>query len=113
MAYHQRMGDLDVRVTAGLRVGFWDPTKFRPMGEPFKCVGFYAGRDLGEHTIGTVLTQKLMEGTLRFKVGFLFRPDLGRRQRIETILILLNWIPEMFEYEDWAKDENELSLLGM
>ena len=45
-----------------------------------------------------------MEGTLEFSVGVLFRPDLGKRQKLETILILNNWIPEMFTYEDWAEE---------
>jgi len=41
-----------------------------------------------------------MEGTLKFRVGVLFRPDLGGK-RLETILILETYIEEMFEYEDW------------
>lgn len=44
-----------------------------------------------------------MEGVLNFRVGVLFRPDLGRRQSLETILVLENYFPEMFDYETWEK----------
>ena len=93
-----------VRVTAGLRVGFWYPNNNHFEGSPFKPKGFYTGPDLGDHIPGARLEQLLMEGVLIFRVGMLFRPDLGKRQRLETILILENWIPEMFEYEDWAEE---------
>lgn len=84
-----------MRITSGIRVGWWTQKGFDP-------VGFYIGPDLGDHIPGTHLEQELMEGTLGFNVGVLFRPDLGRRQRLETILILENYIPEMFEYNDWS-----------
>ena len=88
-----------VNVTAGLRVGFWRPGRW---GEtPFQCVGHYSGNPLGNRIPGETFSQELMEGTLKFKVGVLFRPDLGRKQRLETILIIEQFIPEMFEYEDW------------
>lgn len=90
-----------MRITEGIRVGFWrGGTQFDHF-HAFKPMGIYRGPDLGDHIPGTRLTQKLMEGDLTFKVGVLFRPDLGKRQKLETILILTNWIPEMFEYEDW------------
>lgn len=91
-----------VRITSGLRVGFWNPDPGWG-NSPFTCKGYYTGPDLGDHIPGTRLEQQLLEGTLKFQVGVLFRPDLGKRQNLETILILLNWIPEMFEYEDWSE----------
>lgn len=93
-----------VKVTAGLRVGFWDQNGTPWNGGPFKPKGYYNGPDLGDHIPGARLAQELMEGTLVFRVGVLFRPDLGKYQRLETILILENWIPEMFEYSDWEKE---------
>lgn len=91
--------DNALRITAGLRIGYWVPGKYHR--EPFSCVGHYNGPDLGDHISGSRLKQELMEGTLEFDVGVLFRPDLGRKQCLETILIIRNYIPEMFEYEDW------------
>lgn len=93
-----------MRVAAGLRVGFWRGGMKQDHEVCFQPKGYYTGPDLGEHIPGAKLQQELMEGTLTFRVGVLFRPDLGKRQRLETILILENWIPEMFEYEDWAED---------
>lgn len=98
-----------VRVTAGLRIGFWDVKQTAWTGGPFKPVGYYNGPDLGDHIPGSRLQQNLMEGELIFQVGVLFRPDLVKRQRLETILILETYIPEMFEYEHW---ERELTLSG-
>lgn len=98
-----------VKVTAGLRIGFWDSTRTQWTCGPFKAVGYYNGPDLGDHIPGSRLQQNLMEGELIFQVGILFRPDLGKRQRLETILILETYIPEMFEYEGW---ERELTLSG-
>lgn len=95
-----------MRVLSGTRVGFW---KERPggyfEGSPFQCKGVYVGPDLGDCLPGQVLEQKLMEGVLKFSVGVLFRPDRGKRQKLETVLILRNWIPEMFEYEHWEAEE--------
>lgn len=96
------MGISPVRISAGLRVGFWNPQP-REFHKPFRCVGHYAGPDLGEQIPGTLLQQALMEGVLNFRVGVLFRPDLGRRQSLETILVLENYFPEMFDYETWEK----------
>lgn len=96
-----------VRITAGLRVGFWDPTQTQFTGGPFTPIGYYTGPDLGDHIPSTRLQQNLMEGALIFRVGVLFRPDLGRKQSLETVLILENYIEDMFDYEDW---ERELTL---
>lgn len=93
-----------MRVTSGLRVGFWDQNATQWTGGPFKPKGYYYGPDLGDHIPGARLEQKLMEGNLIFRVGVLFRPDLGKHQRLETILILETYIPEMFNYEDWETD---------
>jgi len=93
-----------VKVTAGLRVGFWDQNSTEWNGGPFKPKGYYNGPDLGDHIPGAHLEQRLMEGNLVFRVGVLFRPDLGEHQKLETILILENWIPEMFEYSDWEQE---------
>ena len=98
------MGPDSMRISSGLRVGFWKQDNNHFDGSPFTPKGYYRGPDLGEHIPGARLEQPLMEGVLKFRVGVLFRPDLGKRQRLETILILENWIPEMFEYEDWAED---------
>lgn len=102
------MENLIVRITPGTRVGFWyDRYHAVPLEEKhkhaFQAKGIYTGPDLGDHLIGTVLSQPLMEGELRFSVGVLFRPDRGKHQKLETILILENWIPEMFQYEHWEE----------
>ena len=89
----------DMKISAGLRVGFWKPGAWGT--SPFHVKGIYTGPDLGDKIPGEKLHQKLMEGDLYFRVGVLFRPDLNTKQKLETILILENWIPEMFEYEDW------------
>lgn len=93
-----------LKIAAGLRVGFWDPTGTQWNDGPFQPKGYYTGPDLGEHLPGSKLEQPLMEGTIRFRIGVLFRPDLDKRNRLETILILENWIPEMFDYEDWSEN---------
>lgn len=93
-----------LKISSGLRVGFWKKNSTQWTGGPFEPKGYYTGPDLGDHLPGARLEQHLMEGTLTFRVGVLFRPDLGKRQKLETILILENWIPEMFEYEDWAEE---------
>lgn len=96
-----------VKIHPGLRVGFWQPNTTGHWSpekrSAFTHKGFYTGPDLGDRIVGTRLQQELMEGTLEFSVGVLFRPELGRRQNLETILILHNWIPEMFEYEHWEE----------
>ena len=89
-----------MRVSAGLRAGFWNPSPGWG-STPFTPKGIYMGPDLGDKIPGEKLHQKLMEGDLYFRVGVLFRPDLNTKQKLETILILESWIPEMFEYEDW------------
>lgn len=102
------MESLAVRVLPGTRVGFWySGPHAAPLLElhkrAFVAKGVYVGPDLGDHIPGAKLVQPLMEGELKMRVGVLFRPDLGKRQRLETILILENWIPEMFDYEHWEK----------
>lgn len=57
---------------------------------------------MGDQLPGWRGEQELMEGVLKFHVGVLFRPDLGKQNHLETILILETYIEEMFEYEDWA-----------
>lgn len=96
-------GVRSVRVVAGTRIGFWKVDNYSFNGSPFDCLGYYTGPDLGDHIPGTRLQQNLMEGELIFQVGVLFRPDLSKRQRLETILILVKYIPEMFEYEHWER----------
>jgi hypothetical protein len=87
-------------ISSGLRIGFWSqyPKEHR---KPFTCVGHYTGLPLGDQLPGWRGEQELMEGTLRFRIGVLFRPDLGKYNRLETIMILENYIEEMFDYEDW------------
>jgi len=90
----------NVHISAGLRVGFWNQSP--GYGKtPFTCVGHYNGPPLGDQLPGWRGEQELMEGPLKFRVGVLFRPDLGRQNCLETILILETYIEEMFEYEDW------------
>lgn len=91
-----------IRVRSGARVGFWNPNP-PETHKPFTCAGHYIGPDLGEHLPGARLEQPLMEGNLIFRVGTLFRPDLGKYQRVEGILILETYFPEMFNYEHWQK----------
>jgi len=91
-----------MNIHPGLRVGFWNREGTQWNGGPFEFKGYYNGPDLGHHLPGIRISQDLMEGELRFRVGVLFRPDLDKRNQLETILILETWIPEMFEYEDWS-----------
>ena len=50
------------------------------------------------------MVQSLKEGDVVFTVGVLFRNDMNKNQRRETILILHEWVPEMFNYYDWEED---------
>lgn len=95
-----------MRVHSGLRIGFWNRNAYSFQESAFTPLGHYVGDDLGDHIPGALLQQNLMEGPLQFQVGVLFRPDLGKRDRLETILILVNYVPEMFEYTDWRKADN-------
>lgn len=88
-------------VHPGLRIGWWKPGKYHR--EPFLCLGHYTGENIGDHVVGTLITQKLMDGELTFRTGVLFRPDLGRKDRLETILILDNYVEEMWEYDSWER----------
>lgn len=96
-----------VNISYGLRVGFWKPGTgdFR---QAFQCKGIYTGPNLGTSLPGSRFEQKLIEGTLEYRIGVLFRPDLGRNQRLETILILEKVVPEMWEYADWQLLEGEM-----
>ena len=95
------MGPKPLKISAGLRIGFWDNAATQWTGGPFQPKGIYLGPDIGEFLPGAKIEQKLIEGILKFKVGVLFRPDLGKRQCLETILIIEEYIPEMFDYETW------------
>lgn len=97
-----------MRVPSGVRAGFWYPgphtcAQDEKWKRAFRPIATYIGPDLGDPIVGTLFEQKLMEGTLRFRIGVLFRPDRGFRQRLETILILENFYEEMFDYSDWEK----------
>lgn len=85
-----------VKVTAGIRVGTWE--------NGFNCLGYYTGPDLGHLSPGESMTQCLKEGDVTFTVGILFRNDLNKNQRRETVLILQEWVPEMFNYYDWEEE---------
>lgn len=91
-----------MKVHAGLRIGFWNP---KPMfgHSPFTFAGYYTGPDLGDHVPGHVFEQQLMEGTVRFRLGVLFRHDLAKNQKLETILILVDYKDEMWEYDTWEQ----------
>jgi hypothetical protein len=98
-----------MRVPTGVRAGFWYPgphlycPPMEKWKEAFRPIATYNGPDLGDPVIGTRFQQKLMDGTLEFSVGVLFRPDRGKYQKLETILILHNYFEEMFDYSDWEK----------
>lgn len=98
-----------MRVPSGVRAGFWYPgphfmcPPMEKWKEAFKPIATYNGPDLGDSVIGQKFQQSLLEGVLEFSVGVLFRPDRGKKQRLETILILHNYIPEMFDYADWGE----------
>lgn len=92
-----------VQIQTGMRVGLWNTNMTGKAENAFRCLGHYTGPNLGSHIPGSILKQELPEGTIQFKVGVLFRPDLGKRQRLETILILQEWFPAMWEYETWEK----------
>ena len=91
-----------MRVGPGLRVGLWRPSRER-YHHPFIHLGFYSGPELGDIIVGSKYEQPLLEGVVCFSVGVLFRPDLGKRQRLETILILETYHESMWEYETWMK----------
>lgn len=103
---------LMAHVGPGLRVGFWNPNgghwkkAFRPMGT-------YEGPPMGDLIVGTRMEQKLMEGTVKFSVGVLFRPDRGKRQRLETILIIDHYVPEMWDYEHWEKTDDTVGTVEL
>lgn len=92
-----------MNIYPGLRVGWWRPNRINRMDPAFLHTGYYRGPHLGDVIVGTLMQQNLLEGELKFRVGVLFRPDLGKRDRLETVLLLESNIPEMFEYEDWEK----------
>lgn len=98
-----------MRVPTGVRAGFWYPgphysvSPLEKWKSAFRPIATYNGSDLGDPIIGTRFHQKLMDGTLEFSVGILFRPDRGKYQKLETILILHNYFEEMFDYSDWEK----------
>lgn len=100
-----------MRVPQGTRIGIWHPTP-PPFCPPmdrwknaFQSLGRYVGPDLGDTIIGQKFKQQLMEGELMFSVGVLFRPDRGKHEKLEPILILQTYFPEMFDYDTWEKTE--------
>lgn len=90
-----------MRVVAGTRIGFWNNNATKWDGNAFIPKGYYRGEICGDFIPGTVLEQHLEEGVVRFRVGVLFRPDLNKNQRLETILIFETYVPEMWRYNDW------------
>lgn len=93
-----------MRVDSGTRAGLWRPGS--PQG-PFIELGRYIGPVLPDPIIGAKFEQKLMEGTVTFSVGVLFRPDLDRRHRLETIIIIDDGINDMWDYDTWEKTEDQ------
>lgn len=104
------MGPKDVTIGYGTRIGFWNPHGGH-WTRAFKEAGIYTGPDLGDQLPGKKFEQKLMEGDLKFRVGVLFRPDRGKHQSTETILIFEKYIPEMWDYDSWLKSENQQQAL--
>jgi len=90
-----------VMVNAGTRVGFWKPGAW--LETPFKEMGIYTGESLGDCIPGKTFEQPLMDGTVKFRIGVLFRPDLSKYQKLETIIILDNLVEEMWDYDTWEK----------
>ena len=99
-------------VGPGLRVGFWNPNAGF-WKKAFKPMGTYQGPILGDRIIGSRFEQKLMDGQLLFSLGVLFRPDRGKRERLETILIIDQYVPEMWDYEDWEKFDDDLGTMEL
>lgn len=100
-----------MKISAGIRIGYWKPG-FYKRNEPFNCIGFYDGPDVGDHIPGQRLKWPLIDGDLILSVGVLFRPDLGKRQALETILIVQKYQEEMWDYDDFKKsltDQKSLS----
>jgi hypothetical protein len=92
-----------MRISGGIRIGHWNPEPGWG-NTPFSCVGFYYGPELGDKIPGEKITWPLLDGNLVMRVGVLFRPDLGKRQKLETILILESYVEEMWEYDDFQKE---------
>lgn len=91
----------DVRVSGGTRIGYWRLTEHH---KPFHPIGYYYGPDLGSQIPGKRLIWPLIDGELIMKVGVLFRPDLGKYQKLETVLIVLNYVEEMWDYDDFQRE---------
>lgn len=91
-------------VGPGTRVGLWRPS--REHRHPFVHLGYYSGEPLGDVIVGSRYQQKLLDSEVSFAVGVLFRPDLGRKQRLETIIILEKFSPDMWDYDTWEQTQN-------
>lgn len=101
------MGEVhDVRVLPGTRAGIWRPGE---PGGPFIQKGTWIGPELkgraGEPIVGEKFDQELMEGTIKFSVGVLFRPDRSKKQSLEPILILDSYFEEIWNYDTWEELE--------
>lgn len=92
-----------MRVMPGTRIGYWY-NQYRREGGPFDCIGFYYGPDLEDKIPGERLQWNLIDGPLILRVGVLFRPDLGKRHRLETILMVEKYQEEMWDYADFRKE---------
>ena len=88
-----------MQICSGLRIGVWNTSKT----PPFQEWGTYIGPDLGDHGVGEILDQELPEGKVVFQVGVLFRHDLQGKNKLETILIFVKCIPEMWNYDTWLE----------
>ncbi len=105
------MGEVvDMHVATGTRIGLWRPGS---KGGPFIELGLYMGPALEDPLIGKKFVQKLLDGMLEFEVSVLFRPDLGRKKCLETILIINHYVEEMWEYDDhWKRTSQKPTLLA-
>jgi len=92
-----------MNVRAGTRIGYWHNV-YRRVGGPFDCIGFYYGPDLNDKIPGEIIQWNLVDGPLILRVSVLFRPDLSKRQRLETILIVEQYQEEMWDYADFQKE---------
>ena len=92
-----------------IRIGLWRNYGYH---DPFRSTGWWVGPSLGNFMPGQNFHQDIEEGRLEFSVGILYRPDRGKREKVEIILKLKTIdkaITEaMWSYNTWEKVENDV-----
>jgi hypothetical protein len=89
-----------MKILTGTRAGFWHPV-YRQ--NPFQHLGFWQGKYLGDHIPGYVFEQDLLEFKIEFHVQVLYRPDLDKRSRLETVLIFDKYDEKIWDYDCWSR----------